>query len=276
MKNKFLKLTTLPLVSTIVLTPIIATSITSCSKDKQDVNPSDYIGNADGSNWKGVKSGTNSCTLEFNDDYTATIKNSYGGFEAHNFVLPDYVENNGKKYKLTKISTGAFHQRMKLTGTLTLNNFIENIGSPSTSGGVFGNCDNITGELIIPYSVKFIQAEAFTSCDKLESIVFKNNENLVISSSVFSSCSGIKNISFQNNITFSANSVFVSCTSLENITYSDNAIVTINAPQIFKQCDKLKCVLFKPNFILSTNAQQVFTSCSLLKKIAFEGFDSLT
>jgi hypothetical protein len=73
MKNKFLKLITLPLVSTIVLTPIITLTNTQCSKDKT------Y-------HLKSVEQ-----TINFLKEHETPLKGSYD----HNDML-DYLKDNLK------------------------------------------------------------------------------------------------------------------------------------------------------------------------------------
>jgi hypothetical protein len=75
MKNKFLKLTTLPLVSTIVLTPIITLSNTQCSKDKTKTY-----------HLKSVEQ-----TENFLTEHETPLKGSYD----HNDML-DYLKDNLK------------------------------------------------------------------------------------------------------------------------------------------------------------------------------------
>jgi hypothetical protein len=202
MKNKFLKLTTLPLVSTIVLTPIIASSITSCSKnsDSHDEDNAEYVGNSDGTNWKGRKTGT--LSLSFSKKRkTADIVSSSNNFKAKNLIIPDYVEYEGEKYATNKIVSNAFQSTAsssKLTGTLTLSNSIKEIGQYA-----FSFCA-ITGELIIPDNVEIIQQDAF-SYISISSLVLNAPTNnfdseLVLNYHSFYDTPNLTSIKFYDNI----------------------------------------------------------------------------
>jgi hypothetical protein len=74
---------------------------TSCSKPQTEVDPTDYVGNADGSNWKGYVSGELTCTFDDNNG-SATLING-GPYVATDLIIPSKVINNEKIYLMSSI-----------------------------------------------------------------------------------------------------------------------------------------------------------------------------
>jgi hypothetical protein len=62
-----------------------------------------------------------------NDNMTATISRNYN-YVADDLVIPEYVFENGKFYKVTSIGAGAFGNCSGLTGSLSIPNSVINIG----------------------------------------------------------------------------------------------------------------------------------------------------
>jgi hypothetical protein len=246
MKNKFLKLTTLPLVSTVVLTPIIATSITQCSKNEQNIDPTNYIGNQDGSNWKGYKGGDLLVSVNANG---AGVISGAATYEATNLIIPDKVElENGEVVEINEIGFQAFLNSVGtinslLKGKITLPNNLTKIGDYA-----FGWCGQLQGHLTIPDSVENIGNYAFSGCKKITSVSLSNKLKQ-INDNTFSGCIGIiGELIIPDSITKIGDNGFYGCNSITSIKLSS----------------PLKII-----------ANDAFRDCSNLSKITLVGFDSI-
>jgi hypothetical protein len=100
--------------------------------------------------------------MELKEDMTATITSDAAGYVANDLVIPEYVLDKGKFYKVTGIGNGAFNNCTGLTGSLTIGNSVTNIGDVA-----FEDCSGLTGSLTIPDSVISIGGGAFLGCSGL-------------------------------------------------------------------------------------------------------------
>lgn len=88
---------------------------------------------------------------------------------ATSVIIPDTVVLNGKLYKVTKISDGAFSKNTSLK-KVAIGSNIETIGAKAFSG-----CSNLTSISMNGNSLKTIEAGAFENCKKLSRITLGKN-----------------------------------------------------------------------------------------------------
>ena len=142
------------LVGGVVTLPLI---LTSCSKNNGDND--DKVRNIDGSDWKGVTSGTVTCDIN-PDGTTVTISGHSVDFAANNFVIPKQVTDGVETYDVTNIGHSAFQEC--ISGTLSLPDTLISIGNSA-----FARCTSLTGDLVIPNSVTTVGAFVFGDCTSL-------------------------------------------------------------------------------------------------------------
>ncbi|MDR2557504.1 MAG: leucine-rich repeat domain-containing protein [Mycoplasmataceae bacterium] len=148
----------------------------------------------DGKDWAGYDDGTvheTSLSEPTATHHGTCAINGNDGFAAHNLVIPETVEINGKYYDVTEINN-AFASCEGLTGTVTLPKTLKKIGT-----GAFYNCSNLTG-IEIPQGVTYIGRLAFSAdtfvkpvvipsaCETVEEYAFQGTsfESLVIEEGV--------------------------------------------------------------------------------------------
>lgn len=99
------------------------------------------------------------------DNHTATFKRWYGEEDNESFlVIPEQVEYNGEKYKITVVGNGAGNENEKLTDVIIPN------GVTKIDGGAFAYCGSLKN-IKLPASLVSIGSNAFKHCQELESIV---------------------------------------------------------------------------------------------------------
>ena len=86
-----------------------------------------------------------------------------------NLVIPAAFTNNGTKYKVVGISSGAFNKCTSLT-SITIPSTVTSIGS-----GAFASCTSLTS-ITIPSSVTIISDGAFSGCSSLKSVYYRGTE----------------------------------------------------------------------------------------------------
>ena len=119
-------------------------------------------------------------------------------------------------------------------------------------------------EIVIPNSVKTLQAYVFRECKSLTSVTI--GEGLtVLAPGLFYSCTKLDNVIIPNNITTIGDYVFSECKNLKNITIGEG--VTSIGNSVFEQCDGLVNVTI-PNSV-KTLGDDVFRDCSNLNTVFF-------
>ena len=88
---------------------------------------------------------------------------------ATSIIIPNAVVLNGKEYKVTEISDGAFSKNTSLK-KVAIGSNIETIGAKAFSG-----CSNLTSISMNGNSLKTIEAGAFENCKKLSRITLGKN-----------------------------------------------------------------------------------------------------
>ena len=95
----------------------------------------------------------------------------------------------------------------------------------------------------IPEYVKTIEMNAFSHCDKLDSIAFPGNHIRILNDS-FHDCTGLTSVYFGNDINFIWDA-FINCTSVKNIYCKSTAPIDANL-SVFYEANKSTCKVHVP------------------------------
>lgn len=150
-----------------------------------------------------------------------------------------------------------------LTKVVTIPNDVEIIGTESFA--ILDSCWNVddkTEEIIIPETIKNIEAGAFKNRRKLERITLPQCLK-TIPSNLFENCSNLKEIVIPNNVKVIEKEAFERCTSLVNITLPDS--LTEIKEEAFYQCESLEQIII-PNSVTKIG-ESAFNECVNLKTI---------
>ena len=140
-------------------------------------------------------------------------------------IIPEYVEYENEKYKVTSIGRSAFYGCHSLK-SVTIPDSVTKIGE-----WAFYNCHCLQS-ITIPDSVTEIGDLAFYYCDNLKSITIPNGVTS-IGNNVFENCQSLTSISLSNSVTKLVPFMFYRC-GLESITIPDS--VTSIGSYVFKHC----------------------------------------
>jgi len=131
---------------------------------------------------------------------------------ATNVEIPETFEHDGKEYKVTSVSMGAF----------AYNTTLESI--------------------VIPETVTSIGMNAFYGCSSLKSVTISNGVT-TIGTSAFAECNSLENIILPDSVTKINGNAFRDCTSLKTITIPAGLVSVGNTA--FGNCTSLTTVNFK-------------------------------
>jgi hypothetical protein len=99
-----------------------------------------------------------------NDDvYSCSIKDK-GDYKAKDWIIPEFVSDGEKLYKIISVEEKVFSNYQNLVGTLTFPNSFVNVGDYA-----FEYCKKITS-VIFGKGLKTIGKNAFFTCNKITSI----------------------------------------------------------------------------------------------------------
>jgi hypothetical protein len=200
--------------------------LNQCSNKEND--PSDYVGNDTGTNWKGYQGDSsitsNILTIDFDEEYTsASISSSYS-YVADNLIIPKYISYEGKKIPLKGIDGYAFESCQTLTGSLTIPNSVTSIG-----GYAFHNCNNLTGNLIIPNSIVDIGQNSFAQCEGFTGNLVIGNSVQSIGDGAFYGCEGLRgSLTIGKHVTSIGEGAFWNCNSLTGNLIIPNSVTSIS------------------------------------------------
>lgn len=170
--------------------------------------------------------------------------NAFSGFGIKNIVLPDGLEEIGKKafYQCANISEVSFPNTMQFIGEsafsetgltqVSLPSTISKLGRWAFSNngslkkvlynvkdgmgmGIFSGCDNLV-EAVVGSDVKILPPHCFVSCDSLK-IVQLGESVERISESSFEACGNLESIDFPESLRFIEKSAFEDCKRLKEI-----------------------------------------------------------
>ena len=143
--------------------------------------------------------------IEYEDGTISIIKQDSLTTEVHNPVLPSEID--GKK--VTEIANDAFdytdYQIGPLTGTLTLPEGITRIGLCSFRG------QKISGNLVIPASVKTIEYTSFSDCSSLDGNLVFLGKVTEIEHDAFNSCAFTGDLILPDSVTLISDNAFEGC-----------------------------------------------------------------
>ena len=131
------------------------------------------------------------------------------------------------------------------------------------SGTTITDCnESVSGDLIIPQSIKSIKAGAFNSCSSLTSVKIPNGVT-AIETETFYGCKGLISVEIPNTVKSIGSAAFYGCSSLESIEIPDS--VTSIKDLAFMHCSNLISVKI-PNGV-TTIDHATFSCCSNLISI---------
>ena len=158
--------------------------------------------------------------------------------------IPAEVENDGKKYKVTKVSGG--DDFGNASGAFQEDELLSNVSFPETivsitnaswkridkTHGAFKDCIKLK-DIYFPDSLVHIGDTAFMGCTAIETLYFGNNLS-DIGPYAFYGCTALKDIDFNDKLEEIGSSAFENCSSLKNVSFPES--LKSIALQAFKGC----------------------------------------
>lgn len=198
-------------------------------------------------------------------------------------AIPETIEVDGQKYKVTSIGTHAFQDCRKLT-QITIPESVTSIGESafeyctgltkvtipegvtSIGNAAFSNCISLS-EVIIPEGVTSIGDFAFYDCAGLEEVTIPESVTF-IGGAAFRGCSKLTQITIPNRVTSIESGTFYDCGSLSEVTIPEG--VTSIRNYAFQGCSKLTQIII-PNSVISIGTHAFQNCVSLTNVYAKEG-----
>ena len=173
-------------------------------------------------------------------DYNAPWNNPL--YYAHNlYINNQLVTDLVIPEEIKKIKQYAFVNATCLT-SLTLPNSLKIIGYEA-----FGECSNLSGDLIIPNSVTEIGNSAFVKCGGFTGDLIIPSSVTTIGSGAFMNCSGFDGIlKLPNLITSIGHRAFEGCCNFKGDLVIPNSITEIGF-NAFKDCSSFMKIIFMPS-----------------------------
>lgn len=153
-------------------------------------------------------------------------------------VIPETVVKDGKTYKITGITMGAFQTEPIVT--VTTSKYINDIGQ-----------------------------YAFRFCEKLEKADLSQSTHTLISAKLFAECKNLKEVLPGNYVQRVHEYAFINCRKLKRIAFSDTC--TTFARSAFEWCKELESCMSNVKAV----DFGVFYNCSLLKEFNFSSVTSI-
>ena len=172
-----------------------------------------------------------------------------------NVAIPETIEVDGQKYKVTSIRDFAFMGRFSLTGIIIPE------GVTSIGDSAFASCFNMT-QIAIPNSVTSIGTHAFQDCRKLTQITIPESVTS-IGESAFEYCTGLTKVTIPEGVTSIGNAAFSNCISLSEVIIPEG--VTSIGDFAFYDCAGLEEVTIPESVTFIGGA--AFRGCSKLTQI---------
>ena len=157
------------------------------------------------------------------------------------------------------------------------------------AAGAFENCEYLEADLIIPRSVREINAGAFAYCMSIKSITFESGSNLKkiggygfyfvssvkeiilpeglesIGDYAFNICGSLRSINIPDSVTFLGKGAFAECSQLETVTLGANCRITEIPDELFYGDSHLKSFII-PETVTSIG-EKAFCGCNSLESI---------
>ncbi len=170
---------------------------------------------------------------------------------------------------ITKIPTKAFYNCENLTGNLVLPNSVTTIGDDA-----FYLCSGFTGNLTLPNSVTTIGSAAFGSCSEFTGELIIPNSVTTIGPGAFCNCSGFTNLKLSENLSVIPFNAFYNCTNL-----SGELIIPASVKEIrdnaFRSCKNINKNSQTPGQVTLPKSLRfiglyVFIDCEQINSVKFQ------
>ena len=186
---------------------------------------------------------------------------------------------------ITKIPANAFYIKNSLTGDLVIPNSVKEIGRSA-----FNGCTGFNGTLTLSNKLETIGSYAFNNCSGFTGSLILPNSLTTIGKIAFFGCKGFKDLTLSNALSVIPEMAFCNCTSLTGNLVIPNSVKEIGN-SAFDSCSGFNGTLTLSNK-LETIGRAAFNNCSgftgylilpnsltTIGKMAFqecEGFTELT
>ena len=167
------------------------------------------------------------------DDYNVSLY----AYSSENSLLTVPAEFSGRN--ISEIYPYAFEYNTDITGV----DFSQNDNRMKViNTKAFNECTELSGDLILPSSIRTLGFAAFQGCVKLASLTV-NYGVAEIPAQCFNRCSGLKNIILAPSVESIGNLAFAKCSSLESVylpssvTYISTSAFNDSAPTLYVYYD---------------------------------------
>ena len=155
---------------------------------------------------------------------------------------------------ITKIPKLAFNNNKSLTGDLVIPNSVKEIGYMA-----FNGCTGFNGTLMLSNKLETIRYNAFCDCTGFRGSLILPNSLTTIGKSAFSNCSGFTKLTLSNALSAIPEKAFANCTSLSGNLVIPNSVKEIGN-NAFTYCRKFNGTLKLSNK-LTTIGASAFSNC---------------
>lgn len=169
-------------------------------------------------------------------------------------IVPSSVEYNGNTYSVVRIGERAFGA----------NRGVASVQIPETimSIGDYAFAETGITEVVLPASVKMIEAWAFRYCNNLKSATISAVPN-IMEPCVFEYCSSLESVRLPEGLETLPSYTFRGCQNLQYVNIPST--VTHIDQQAFYNCYRLKSITLPK--LLATMDEDVFYSCMSLESV---------
>ena len=170
---------------------------------------------------------------------------------------------------ITKIPANAFYIKNSLTGDLVIPNSVKEIGNSA-----FDSCTGFNGTLTLSNKLETIGGSAFLKCSGFKGSLILPNSLTTIGKMAFQKCEGFTELTLSNALSVIPTQVFNGCKSL-----SGNLVIPASVKEIgrlaFNSCTALNGDSENPSQItlpesLKKINDYVFSDCNKIKTIKFQ------
>ncbi len=172
------------------------------------------------------------------DGVSVTVTGHVDGTNATGeLIIPEVVTYEGNDYAVTRIGNAAFYNHIHLTGDLVIPNSVKYIGEQA-----FFFCCGFTGSLTLPDSLTTIEASVFDYCYGLTGQLIIPESVTSIGSLAFYNCKDFTgSLIIPNSVTNIESSAFAGCTGLCDTLVIGNSVVDISY-RVFESCSFSKTI----------------------------------